>query len=74
VLADGSFTLLAYPAGGTEVCNELQRVLRAGGRCVMRCFVQTELRETTEQVLADLAPGISSFLPGLRGGQSAATG
>ncbi len=57
VLADGSFTLLAYPAGGAEVCNELQRVLRSGGRCVVRCFVQTELHETVAQVFEDLSRG-----------------
>jgi SAM-dependent methyltransferase len=57
VLADGSFTLLAFPSGNAELCGELLRVLRSPGRCVLRCFVQAEAQETCEQVFADLSRG-----------------
>ncbi len=62
VLADGSLTLLAYPTGYAEVLAELTRVMRAGGRCVIRCFAQLETPETTDSVFADLSTGaIGSF-------------
>ncbi len=62
VLADGSFTLLAFPAVCAEVCAELRRVMRTPGRCVVRCFVQSKTRETSDEVFSDLSRGrIGSF-------------
>ncbi|MGH7565481.1 MAG: methyltransferase domain-containing protein [Gemmatimonadota bacterium] len=57
VLSDGCLSTLSYPSGYVEVCAELLRVLRDGGRCVARCFVQSEQPELPADVLADLADG-----------------
>jgi SAM-dependent methyltransferase len=54
VLSDGCLSTLPYPRGYAEVCAELLRVLREGGRCVARCFVLPEKPERPEDVLADL--------------------
>lgn len=54
LLSDGCLSTLPYPAGYADVCAELLRVLRDGGRCVARCFVQSEKPERADDVLADL--------------------
>lgn len=57
ILSDGCLSTLPYPAGYVDVCAELLRVLRDGGRCVARCFVQSEKPERVADVFADLAAG-----------------
>jgi SAM-dependent methyltransferase len=58
VFADGSLCLLPYPAGHAAVCAELRRVLRPGGRWVMRCFVHPVEKESVAAVLEDLRAGL----------------
>jgi SAM-dependent methyltransferase len=58
VLADGSFSTLPFPSGYFEVCAELRRLLRPRGQCVIRCFAQSEKRETVEEVFGDLSRGL----------------
>jgi SAM-dependent methyltransferase len=57
VLSDGCLSTLSYPSGYSDVCAELHRVLRDGGRCVVRCFVQPDRPERADDVLAGLADG-----------------
>jgi len=57
VLGDGSLSALEYPSGYTAVFCELRRVLRPGGRCALRCFMQADSRETPDDVFADLFQG-----------------
>jgi SAM-dependent methyltransferase len=58
VLADGSFSALPFPTGYFDLCAELRRLLRPRGQCVIRCFAQSEKRETVEDVFADLSGGL----------------
>ena len=61
-LGDGFLSSLTYPSDYSVVFAELRRVLRPGGRCVIRCFVQTDVLETPDDVFADLSQGrIGSF-------------
>ena len=61
-LCDGGLSTLPYPSGYSAACEELQHVLRPEGRWVVRCFVQSDEPETTDEVLADLSSGgIGSF-------------
>jgi SAM-dependent methyltransferase len=57
VLSDGCLSTLPYPGGYADVCAELLRVLREGGRCVARCFVLPQKPERLEDVLDDLRAG-----------------
>jgi hypothetical protein len=57
VLADCPFSSLPYPLGYSALCAELDRVLRRPGRCVVRCYAQTEKRETIDDVFTDLDMG-----------------
>lgn len=57
ILSDGCLSTLPYPSGYANVCAEILRVLRDRGRCVARCFVQSEKPELLDAVLADLAGG-----------------
>jgi Methyltransferase domain len=54
-LGDGSLSTLEYPSEYITVFGELRRVLRPGSRCVIRCFMQTDTPETTDEVFADLS-------------------
>jgi hypothetical protein len=54
-LADGSFSALPYPAGYSALTEELRRLMPSGSRCVIRCFMQINPRETVEEVFSDLA-------------------
>jgi SAM-dependent methyltransferase len=56
-LGDGCLTALTYPLGYSALFSELRRVLSADGRCIIRCFVQPENRETPDDVFADLFRG-----------------
>jgi len=57
VLGDGCFTVLAYPADHAAVIRELHRVLRPGGRLVVRAFVLPQTREALADVGAALWAG-----------------
>jgi SAM-dependent methyltransferase len=50
VLGDGCFTVLAYPDDHAAVIRELHRVLRPGGRLVVRAFALPETREELADV------------------------
>jgi hypothetical protein len=56
-LGDGSLSTLRYPSEYTTVFGELRRVLRPGSRCVIRCFMQADNPETTDEVFLDLSRG-----------------
>lgn len=57
VLADGSFSALSYPSGYVGLGSELRRLLRPGGRCIIRCFAQLEKPEVIGDVFTDLTRG-----------------
>jgi hypothetical protein len=57
IFSDGCMSTLSYPSGYAEVCAELLRTLRVGGRFVARCFVQPGDPETVGDVLAALDHG-----------------
>lgn len=62
VLADGSPVLIAYPSQHALLYEELYRVLKPGGRFVVRVFVNKEETETCAHVCAQaLAGQIGSF-------------
>ena len=61
-LGDGSLSNLRYPDEYETAFRELRRVLRPTGRCLLRCFMQLDERETIQNVIADLNAGlIGSF-------------
>jgi len=57
VLGDGCFTVVPYPADHAAVIAELRRVLRPGGRAVVRAFTLPEAREDLADVGAALWNG-----------------
>jgi SAM-dependent methyltransferase len=57
VLADGSLSALPFPGGYAALLAELRRLLRPGGRCLIRCFVSPDRKETVEGVFAALLQG-----------------
>jgi SAM-dependent methyltransferase len=62
VLGDGSLNALPDAASYLALSAELNRIVRPGGRCVIRCFVQPETPETLDEVFGDLeANRIGSF-------------
>jgi len=57
VLGDGCFTMSAWPGGYEELCGSIARVLRPGGRVLMRFHTRPERTETPDAVMAALAAG-----------------
>lgn len=57
VLGDGFMTNLPYPTGYASSLAEMHRLLRTGGRCVIRCFVQPDGHEMIGDVFSDLSGG-----------------
>jgi len=57
VLGDGSLSVLSYPDGYLRLGRELQRLLRANGQCIIRCFVRPDTAETPERIFEDLLDG-----------------
>lgn len=56
-VGDGCFTALGTPNAQGEVYRELARVLRPGGRLIMRLFVAPAVREDAAAVFGDLRAG-----------------
>jgi hypothetical protein len=62
ILGDGCLNILPYPSGFLILCAEFRRLLRPNGAWLVRCFVQSEPRETVQHVLTELSEGrIGSF-------------
>jgi SAM-dependent methyltransferase len=57
VLADGSLSALAYPLEYAALFSDLRRLLRPRGMCIIRCYAQPDIRETPDEVFADLSLG-----------------
>jgi SAM-dependent methyltransferase len=54
VVGDGCYSTAEYPEGYRQLSSEVARVLRPGGRFVIRLFVTPETGETPEAVIDDL--------------------
>src|ERR1039458_51759 len=54
VIGDGSINCLPYPDGFRSLAAEISGVLGAEGLLVLRCYIQPELQEQPDQVLAEL--------------------
>lgn len=57
VAGDGCYVLLDYPDGYAALTREVRRVLRPGGRYVIRVFLRPDRAETTAEVAQALADG-----------------
>jgi SAM-dependent methyltransferase len=57
IAGDGWMPPLRYPGQYHAVLREARRVLRADGRFITRVFVRRDVRETVQQVVADLERG-----------------
>lgn len=61
-MGDGSLTPVAWPDDYRAIVAELRRVVRVGGRCVLRLFAAPREREDLAAVARDLESGrIASF-------------
>ena len=57
VMCDGGLQLLDWPIGHQLLAHELERVIRPGGRLVVRMFVPPDLQESADDVLDELIAG-----------------
>jgi SAM-dependent methyltransferase len=57
IAGDHSLGVLVWPDGVATVLAELWRVLRPGGRFVLRSFLRPEQREELDDIVADLEAG-----------------
>jgi len=57
VAGDGCYVLLDFPDGYAALTREVRRVLRAGGRYVIRIFLRPDHSETVADVATALADG-----------------
>jgi SAM-dependent methyltransferase len=57
VIGDGCFTLFRWPEGYRSLLGGLARVLRTGGRLIMRFYLRPATPEPLDRVVADLAAG-----------------
>ncbi len=57
VAGDGCYVLLNYPDGYAALTREVRRVLRPGGRYVIRVFLRPDRAETIAEVTHALADG-----------------
>lgn len=60
-ISDGAITMLRWPDQAVAVLNELWRVVRPGGRVVLRCFATPETPESVDAVVADALAGGLTF-------------
>ena len=60
-MGDGALTMLHWPGEAQRLLGELWRVIRPGGRAVIRCFATPEPAETLDAVDAEAAAGRVSF-------------
>jgi SAM-dependent methyltransferase len=56
-MGDGCLTLCEWPAGYTQFCRAVQRVLKPGGRLVIRVHVRPDTPESPAHVIAELEAG-----------------
>jgi SAM-dependent methyltransferase len=57
VVGDGCYSTAEFPEGYRQLSSEVVRVLRSGGKFVIRLFVTPETAETAEAVIEDLKNG-----------------
>jgi SAM-dependent methyltransferase len=57
VAGDGCYVLFDFPDGYTALTNEVRRVLRRGGRYVIRVFLRPHRAETVEEIAQALSNG-----------------
>lgn len=56
-MCDGGLQLLDWPIGHQLLAHELERVIRPGGRLVVRMFVPPDQKECPDEVLDELLSG-----------------
>jgi SAM-dependent methyltransferase len=62
IIGDGSLTLLSYPTQYERLFGQLKRVVKPGGKILIRLFVSPEQSETSEHVCHEALSGrIRSF-------------
>jgi SAM-dependent methyltransferase len=62
VCGDGVVLFFSYPQGVQRFFKEIKRVLKPGGLFLLRAFIQTQTRESLDQLHTDLKAGrIGSF-------------
>lgn len=61
VMSDGAMTMLDWPVDAARLLRELARVVRTGGRVVMRCFATPLPIAGAEAVLAEARTGALGF-------------
>ena len=57
VVGDGCYVLLDFPDGYAALTNDVRRVLRPGGRYVIRVFLRPDRAETVEEIAQALDDG-----------------
>ncbi len=57
VVGDGCYVLLDFPDGYAALTREVRRVIRAGGRYVIRVFLRPDRAETVEEIAQAFANG-----------------
>ena len=57
VIGDGSFSCVRYPDALRAVVAEMHRVLTADGILILRCYLQSDRRDSPDDVIEDLLRG-----------------
>jgi len=66
VIGDGSFSCVRYPHGLRAVAAEARRILRAGGRLMVRSFIRPAVQQRPQDVLVDLLRGVIPSFHGFK--------
>lgn len=66
VAGDGCYVLLDHPRGYAALTREVRRVLRPGGRYVIRVFLRPDCAETIAEVAQALAGGVIGSVHALK--------